>query len=141
MSGGTITLGGNLSTIGTFDLAVNLLGNTDLVMPNSGTLDLLAVPSMGANGQVLTTNGTTAAFQTPEWNAGIVTAVGPSLVISSGTLLETGVLTALSLTTSAFFLAWFAGSTSYANDAAAAAGGVLLNQAYRNGSVLQFRAA
>lgn len=32
-----------------------------------------------------------------------------------------------------------AGSTSYANDAAAAAGGVKVNGLYRNGSVIQIR--
>jgi hypothetical protein len=49
--------------------------------------------------------------------------------------------TAINTATPAFFLDWMAASTSYANDAAAAAGGVLLNQLYRNGSVVQVRVA
>lgn len=47
----------------------------------------------------------------------------------------TGVNTA----TPAFFLDWIPNSTSYANDSAAATGGVAVGQIYRNGSVLQCR--
>ena len=38
-----------------------------------------------------------------------------------------------------FISATLAASTSYANDTAAAAGGVVVGQFYRNGSVLQIR--
>ena len=41
----------------------------------------------------------------------------------------------------AFFLDWLPASTTYANDAAAATGGVGVGQLYRNGSALQVRVA
>jgi hypothetical protein len=49
--------------------------------------------------------------------------------------------TAINTASPQFFLDWFAGSTSYANDAAAAAGGVQINQVYRNGSAMMCRVA
>jgi hypothetical protein len=49
--------------------------------------------------------------------------------------------TGINTATPQFFLDWFAASPSYANDAAAAIGGVGLNQMYRNGSQPQIRVA
>lgn len=43
--------------------------------------------------------------------------------------------------TLSFFLDWVPNSTSYTTDAAAAVGGVLVGQIYRNGSVVQCRIA
>ena len=48
--------------------------------------------------------------------------------------------TGINTNTPSLFMDWLPGSTSYANDAAAATGGVAVGQLYRNGSVIQFRA-
>ena len=58
----TVTLGGNLSTVGAFTLALNLTGNTSITLPTSGTL----VTSVGVTGSTgltvtgspITTSGT-----------------------------------------------------------------------------------
>ncbi len=47
--------------------------------------------------------------------------------------------TGINTATPAFFLDWLPSSTTYANDAAAATGGVSVGQLYRNGSVVQCR--
>jgi Pectate lyase superfamily protein len=49
--------------------------------------------------------------------------------------------TEIDTTTPKFFLDWLPGSATYANDAAAATGGVTVGQLYRNGSAVQVRVA
>ena len=49
--------------------------------------------------------------------------------------------TGINTASPAFFLDWLPTSTSYANDAAAATGGVGIGQIYRNGSAVQIRVA
>jgi hypothetical protein len=49
--------------------------------------------------------------------------------------------TGINTATPKFFLDWFPTSTTYANDAAAATGGVAVGQIYRNGSVMMCRVA
>lgn len=66
----------------------------------------------------------TAGTLTDEWNAGTVTSVGAGLTLISGNL-----ATALTPPIYTFF-------PQYANDAAAAAGGILLGQLYWSGSAV-----
>ena len=66
----------------------------------------------------------------PPWGGRLVLSIQAALTSLSGSI---ATLTGAS--------AKLAASTSYANDAAAAAGGVAVGQFYRNGSVIQVRVA
>lgn len=76
--------------------------------------------------------GVTAAIDTP--------AAGTSNTFALGNH-ATNLMRATAINTAApaFFLDWLPGSTTFANDAAAAAGGVAVGQVYRNGSAIMCR--
>ena len=112
-------------------------------------------------GQVLTT-GSSNTIIGENVGAGTLTtgsgniyigAGGPSVTIDAATASESNTFrignnatnlmraTGINTATPAFFLDWIPASTTYANDSAAATGGVSIGQIYRNGSVLQCRVA
>lgn len=76
--------------------------------------------------------GVTAAIDTPTAGTSNTFALG-----NHATNLMRA--TAINTAAPAFFLDWLPGSTTFANDAAAAVGGVAVGQVYRNGSVVQVR--
>jgi hypothetical protein len=109
-----------------------------------------------ATGYALTTGGGNLLLGADAGNT--LTTGSGNIYMQSGTLLSQGYTTEshtlrmgenatvnliratnIDTTTPKLFLDWLPASTTYANDAAAAVGGVAVGQLYRNGSVVQVR--
>jgi hypothetical protein len=121
-----VTTGFNNAALGVNAGAALTTGQSNLILgPMVGSTTL----ATGA-GNILI--GVTAAIDTPGAADSHTFALGDH---ATNLMRATGINTA----TPAFFLDWIPGSTTFANDAAAAIGGVLVGQIYRNGSALQCR--
>jgi hypothetical protein len=120
----------------TADRTVTIQDKSGTIAYTSG--EVFANPSVTGT---LAVNGELAVSDTATFSGAVTVSTSDAVSITSISGVSIIVLGVLTLNASAIIATQLHTSTSYANDAAAAAGGVVLGQFYRNGSVVMIRVA